>query len=157
MIARANIYWNKEMQRFLWGWKLVWLYYRMKTWGSRLLLKLSVPKSVRQVFAITSWFKMGNSICVTCFLHIGLRNQHIWTLNSRVQRLLALPCPMIGLASMCFWEIPHVFELWAVAGTLSCHVSFSTMKSLFALYRSASGCFSMRSTHAGLMWRNPFF
>ena len=44
--------------------------------------------------------------------NIRLRNQHIWTLNSRVQRLLALPCPMIGLASMCFWEIPHVFDLW---------------------------------------------
>ena len=44
---------------------------------------------------------------------------------------------------------------FGLAGTFFCHVSFSTMKSLFALYRSASGCFSMRSTHAGLMWRQP--
>ena len=44
---------------------------------------------------------------------------------------------------------------FGLAGTFSCHVSFSTMKSLFALYRSASGCFSMRSTHADLMQRQP--
>ena len=44
---------------------------------------------------------------------------------------------------------------FGLAGSFSCHVSFFTMKSLFALYRSASDCFSMRSTHADLMQRQP--
>ena len=156
MIARANIYWTKNMQSFLWVWKLVWLYYTMKAWGSRLLMKLNVPKSVRQFFAITSRFKMANRICVICFCiqDCEINIFGLWTRESKDCRPFLAPRSVWQACALGKFLMSSTFGL---AGTFSCHVSFSTMKSLFGLYRSASGCFSMRSTHAGLMLRQPRF